>query len=383
MVPLRVVCPEQTRENMKIIEHNGDLMTARERVLAVLNREPFDRPPVDIWLVPELVDKLKAKLGVESEYDIYRKLDIDKIAWVGVPYTGSQSSGADENRKGNLWGVEHEAVSASEDASYGEVCYNPLKELNSVQQIENYSWPHPDDFDYKTAALRAKELSREFVTLGPWISLFEVYCSMRSLEEALMDTIAEPEFLHAALDKIFWVQGEMTRRFLEQADGAVDMVFISDDLGSQESLLMSPDAFDEFIFPRLKAWCDMIHSNHAKVFFHTDGAAEPLIPRLIEAGVDVLNPIQHVCPGMDCKALKTKYGKQLIFHGGVENQRILPFGTPDEVAKETRQCLEELGPEGYLPCSCHFAQADTPLENIMALIETVQQYPASGKKGSF
>jgi len=197
---------------------------------------------------------------------------------------------------------------------------------------------------------------------------------MRSLEEALMDTIAEPEFLHAALDKIAWSQGEMVRRFLEAADGAVDMVFISDDLGSQTSLLMSEDSFNEYLFPRLKDWCDIIHSFGAKVFFHTDGASEPMIPRLIEAGVDVLNPIQHVCPGMDCKELNEKYGDKLIFHGAVENQKILPFGTADEVAAETKKCIEELGPDGFLACSCHYAQADTPLENIMALIETVQQY---------
>jgi uroporphyrinogen decarboxylase len=152
------------------------------------------------------------------------------------------------------------------------------------------------------------------------------------------------------------------------------MVFLSDDLGSQSSLLMSKHAFDEFLFPRIKAWCDMIHSYGAKVFFHTDGASEPLIQRLIEAGIDVLNPIQHVCPGMDCRELKAKYGHQIIFHGGVENQRILPFGTPLEVADEALSCLNELGPQGYLPCSCHFAQADTPIENVLALIETVKDY---------
>jgi len=176
--------------------------------------------------------------------------------------------------------------------------------LNTTEQLDAYPWPNPDDFDYTTAAAEAKALSKEFVTLGPWISIFEVYCQMRSLEEALIDTVAEPEFLHRALDHIAQSQGEMTRRFLEAADGAIDMVFISDDMGSQQSLLMSPAAFDEYIYPRLKSWCDMIHSYGAKVFFHTDGAAEPLIPRLIEAGVDVLNPIQHVCTGMDCTSLK-------------------------------------------------------------------------------
>jgi uroporphyrinogen decarboxylase len=350
-------------------------MNARERVLAVLNRETPDRIPVDIWLAPELVETFKKRLGVNDELDIYRKLDIDKIAWLGIPYKGAVLKDPNEPTEVNHWGVRFKKVDANSDAHYGEVAFNPLLELDSVEQLEAYPWPNPDDYDYETAAAEAKKLAREFVTLGPWISIFEVYCQMRSLEEALMDTVAEPEFLHAALDKIAGSQGEMTRRFLEAAEGAIDMVFISDDIGTQQSLLMSPDAFNEFIFPRLKAWCDMVHSYGAKVFFHTDGAAEPLIPRLIDAGIDVLNPIQHVCPGMDCKEIKARYGEKLIFHGGVENQKILPFGTPGEVAAETKRCIDELGPDGYLPCSCHFAQADTPVANIMALIETVQNYP--------
>jgi uroporphyrinogen decarboxylase len=356
------------------MQNRGLNMNARERVLAVLNREKPDRVPVDIWLVPELVEKFKGMLGVDDELDIYRRLDVDKIAWLGIPYKGVVLKDPNEHQEIDHWGVKFEKMEASDKAEYGEVCFNPLLELDSVEQLEAYPWPDPDDFDYKTAAAEAKELAKEFVTLGPWISIFEVYCSMRSLEEALMDTIAEPEFLHAALDKIADIQGEMARRFLEAADGAIDMLFISDDVGSQNSLIMSPDAFNEFIFPRLKKWCDMAHKYGAKVFFHTDGASEPLIQRLIDAGVDVLNPIQHVCPGMDCKEIKAKYGDQLIFHGGVENQKILPFGTAEEVAAETKQCLDELGPGGYLPCSCHFAQADTPIENVMALIKTVQQY---------
>ena len=349
-------------------------MNARERVLAVLNREVPDRVPVDIWLVPELVEKFKKILGVDNELDIYRKLDVDKIAWLGIPYKGVVLKDPNEHQEVNHWGVKFEKVAANANAEYGEVSYHPLLELDSVEQLQKYPWPNPDDFDYETAAWEAKTLAKEFVTLGPWVSIFEVYCQMRSLEGALMDTIAEPEFLHAALDKIASVQGEMARRFLEAADGAIDMLFISDDVGSQNSLLLSPDAFNEFIFPHLKVWCDMAHAHGARVFFHTDGAAEPLIPRLIEAGIDVLNPLQHICPGMDCKSIKAKYGDKLIFHGGVENQSILPFGSPAEVAAETRQCLDELGPDGYLPCSCHFAQADTPTENVMALINAVQQY---------
>ena len=97
-----------------------------------------------------------------------------------------------------------------------------------------------------------------------------------------------------------------------------------------------------------------------------------MIPHLIEAGIDVLNPIQHVCPGMDRKGLKEKYGDRLLFHGGVDNQSVLPFGSPEEVRGETRQCLQTLGESGgYICCSCHNIQAGTPVENILALLDTV------------
>ncbi len=352
-------------------------MNARERVLAVLEGREPDRIPVDIWLVPELVEKFKQYLKVETEDDIYRKLDVDKIAWPGIPYKGRILRDPNEHQEVNHWGVRFKQVQASESSEYGEVAFNPLASLSDPSELDDYPWPSPDDFDYVTAAKEAKEFATKQVTLGPWVSFFEIYCQMRGLEQALMDTVMNPEFLHKALDYIGDVQANMIERFLVAAEGAIDLVFLSDDMGSQNSLLMSPGSFDEFLFPRIKGWCDMIHSHGAKTFFHTDGASEPVIPRLIEAGVDVLNPIQHVCPGMDMPSIKAKYGEKLIFHGGVENQQVLPFGSPEDVAAETRQCIEELGPAGYIPCSCHFAQAHTPVENILALIETVQGYDIS------
>jgi len=349
-------------------------VSARERVLAVLIGQKPDRMPVDLWLVPELVEKMKRRLGVVDEYDIYRSLGVDKIAWLGIPYRGVVLRDPNEHVKVNHWGVGFETVQANEVARYSEVATRPLLGLDDPAQLADYPWPDPDDFDYTTAAAEAKDFANEFVTLGPWVSLFEVYCSMRSLEEALVDTVANPEFVHAALDRIAWSQGEMMRRFLETAGGAIDMVFVSDDLGTQQSLLISPAAFDEFLLPRLAEWCNMIHDHGAKVFYHTDGAAEPLIPRLIEAGVDVLNPIQHICPGMERPKLKARYGDRLVFHGGVENQHVLPFGTPEDVAAETISCVRELGPGGYIPCSSHFTQADTPIENVLAMVEAVRGF---------
>jgi len=164
------------------------------------------------------------------------------------------------------------------------------------------------------------------------------------------------------------------KRYFDIAGDSIDMVFLSDDMGSQESLLFSTAMWDRFLKDRMKRWCDLIHSYNMKVFFHSDGACEPLIERLIDCGVDVFNPIQHVCPGMDMARLKEKYGDKLIFHGAVDNQKIIPYGKVEDVRKETLNCMEILGKDrqGYVCCSCHNIQPGTPFENILALVDTVK-----------
>ncbi len=181
------------------------------------------------------------------------------------------------------------------------------------------------------------------------------------------------EFLNAALERIDAIQTQMLDRLLTELDDVLDIVFISDDMGSQKSLLISLPAWDRFFRERLTRWCELIHRHGKKVLFHTDGAARDIVPRLITAGIDILNPIQHICPGMDRAALKKDFGQQVIFHGGVENQHVLPFGTTREVVDEVRACMETLGAggQGYICSSCHNIQAGTPVENVLAMIDTV------------
>ena len=194
----------------------------------------------------------------------------------------------------------------------------------------------------------------------------------------MIDLITEPEIIDVALDKIEKHQTEMMKRFFDVAGDSIDMVFLSDDMGSQESLLFSTDMWDRFLKDRMKRWCDFIHSYNKKVFYHSDGACEPLLKRLIDCGIDLFNPIQHVCPGMDMANLKKNYGDRLIFHGGVDNQKVLPYGTAQEVREEVLNCMATLGKnqEGYICCSCHNIQPSTPLENILTLINTVKNSSA-------
>ena len=191
----------------------------------------------------------------------------------------------------------------------------------------------------------------------------------------MMDLVDSPELVEAILDRVEAIQTEMMERFFARAGKNLDLVFISDDIAGQQSLLMSIGMWQQHLQPRLKRWCDLIHSHDLKVFYHTDGAARPLLRQILDCGVDVLNPIQHACPGMDMAELKREFGPRVIFHGGVDNQGVLPRGTVEDVRRETRECLATLGAgrEGFICCSCHNTQAGTPLENILAMIETARQ----------
>jgi uroporphyrinogen decarboxylase len=350
-------------------------MTPRERILATLNRQPTDRTPVDLWVTPEVLQSLREHTGETDELAVYHKLGLDKIAWVFPGYGGGRFDPNEGNGQ-TMWGVPTRMMKAGL-ATYQEFGTPPLGECEDAAQLDDYPlWPDPEKFDYAGAKAWAEQArSFHFATIGPWISHFEIYCQMRGLENALMDIAADPEFLDATLDRIDAIQTAMLERFLTEMGDLIDIVFISDDMGTQESLLISPAAWERHFRDRLKNWCDLIHRHGKKVLYHTDGAVRPLLPGIIGCGIDILNPIQHICPGMDRDALQRDFGDKVVFHGGVDNQKVLPFGTPEDVRNETRTCLETLGRDGgFICCSCHNVQAGTPVENILAMIAAVKGF---------
>ncbi|MBT3480546.1 MAG: hypothetical protein HN457_03835, partial [Opitutales bacterium] len=305
-------------------------MTPRERIFNTLNRQAVDRIPIDIWHTPEVLESLKSYTGKNDELELYNKLGIDKIVWL-LPQYQKAISDPNEDEGHDTWGVPTRKVRSGQ-ATYHEFGKGPLADYEEPEELDDYPlWPDPDKFDY-AAVKEAAEPARQFgfPTLGPWISHFEIYCHMRGMENALMDTIAEPEFLDAALDRIENIQTAILERYLREFGDQLDFVFIADDMGTQESQLISIPAYERHLKPRLKRWCDLSHAHGKKVLFHSDGAARNFVPHLIEAGIDILNPIQHLCPGMERAELKRDFGNQVIFHGGIENQHALPFGSVDD-----------------------------------------------------
>ena len=151
--------------------------------------------------------------------------------------------------------------------------------------------------------------------------------------------------------------------------------YVAEDMGGQDDLMFSPAQIHEFLIPRMKRMIDLVHEAGAFVFHHNDGNCRRIIPDMIEAGIDILNPIQWRAKGMDREGLKRDFGDKLVFHGAMDNQYTLPFGTVEEVRQEVLDNLRILGEGGgYILAPCHNIQAVSPPENIVAMYETCYEY---------
>lgn len=347
----------------------NETMTPKERWLAVLRGEQPDRLPMDYWGTTEATRKLRKHLGCATMWQLFDRLHIDRVFTVRPDYVGPRlKPGYD------MYGMRYRQVHYGE-GTYRECVTHPLAAYNTVDEIKaNYTWPTADWFDYTGIAAQVKA-KQKYPIQGGGSEPFLIYKNLRGMEQAYMDLALNPELVHYCLDQLFDLCYENTRRIYEQIPGQVDLSYIAEDFGGQQRLLFSPAMIREFFIPRMKRMNDLAHEAGAYAFFHSDGAIKPIIPDMIAAGSDVLNPIQWRCPGMDRAELKATFGDQIVLHGGMDNQQTLPFGTVDEVRREVNENIEIMGRDGgYILAPCHNIQVITPPENIVAMYEAGYTY---------
>jgi uroporphyrinogen decarboxylase len=251
---------------------------------------------------------------------------------------------------------------------YTEIVGHPLAHDASIL---NYKAPKPDAPDlYSEAQWVLNTFKDEYWIVGVTVTtIFETAWALRGYERLLMDFVTAPETADAILDIPFTYHlraAEILARM------GVDMIWIGDDIGTQNAMLMSPDTWRRFLKPLMAQFISAIKSINPKlkVAYHSDGCIYPVIPELIEIGLDVLNPVQP--RSMDPSMLKEKYGRQLCFWGTIDEQYTLPFGRPDDVRKEVATRLKTVGKNGGLIIGpTHHVQLDTPVENVLALVDSV------------
>ena len=279
------------------------------------------------------------------------------------------------------WGIEWRR---SPGSTYHEAARAPLRDL-TVEELRAYSWPtldHPGRFAglAQEAARIRGEVECGVVAL-PGVALFEQILLLRGMDAFLMDMAIDREFAEELIRTV----GELFRACLvalmREAGSLIDVVVMADDLGTQEGLMISPAMYRAL----LKPWhADLIatikaHSD-AKVFLHSDGNVYQLIDDFIEVGVDILNPVQVSAGDMgDTVRLKRRYGDRLAFNGAIDTRWVLPHGSTDDVRREVRRRVADLGPGGgYVLSSVHCIQPDVPIENVLAMFDEARiagRYP--------
>jgi uroporphyrinogen decarboxylase len=345
-------------------------MTPRARWLAILEGRQPDRIPTDMWATDEVCDRLLRDLACDSHEALWRKLHVDRPRFVGpTPLHTDRPAEPDTDS----WGIRRRRVDYG-TGEYHEVEGPPMAAIDSVNAVHRYPWPSPDDFDYSTvtAAVEADDGYRILQAGG--YEPFLLYCSLRGLEQGFADLALNPDIADAMLGHLFDFFFEHNRRIYEAGQGRIKLTYVAEDLGGQTAPLMSVATYRRFLRENQRRMAELARQHGIHVMYHTDGAAYPFLRDLVDVvGIEILNPIQWRCPGMERDRLVRDYGQRIAFHGAIDNQQTLPFGSPADVIAEVKESVEIFKGARWICAPCHNLQAVSPTANIVAMYAAIRE----------
>lgn len=356
-------------------------MNCRQRFLATLHNGKPDRIPILANLTVQVAEKLAPLLQEEignvdsflatriSHRDILCRLGNDAVI---VAATRGNPTITLEN--GNLrdeWGLEYQQFGL-----YSEAVKRPLANCNSRADLDQYPFPDPNAPQrWEDAARAIRKYGTEYGIVGDLEAcLFELSWNLVGMEKFLIDLCSEEEYVTALLDRVLDYSRVCGRKMIAMG---VDLIWAGDDFGTQTGMMIAPGLWRSVFLPRIQAMFSEFKrlNPHLKIAYHSCGAIAPIIPGLIEAGLDFLNPIQPLAAGMDLHSLYREYAGRLGFFGGVDVQGVLPHGTVEEVRREVRRCIDAVEHSGrFIIAPAHNIQPDTPVENVFAFFEEVKSY---------
>ncbi len=362
-------------------------MNHRDRVMTALDHAEPDRCPMQISFTPEFAARLEADLKLKGQgvhnphgggntYALERALDEDmlltSVGWVNGYY---QAGYQDVDSYLDEWGVIWKTVEYSTRFGKGKYTEPFGHPLSDDLALDAYNPPDPNRPELYLETQRVlDEYRQEYWIVGVTpTTIFESAWALRGYEQLMMDLALDPDKANRVLDIPFSYHKTVTQHLVKMG---VDMIWLGDDVGGQNAMLMSPKMWRQYFKPRM---AELIASlrliNPAiKIAYHTDGVVYPIIPDLIEIGLDILNPIQP--RAMDPSRLKKEFGENLSFWGSIDIQQTLPFGTPEQVRAEVISRLNNIGKGGGLLIGpTHNLQLDTPIENFWAMLDTIRQTP--------
>jgi len=363
-------------------------MTSRERVLNALQRRPADRVPrllyeEAIGYTPPIEQLLRTKCAPLSPREFFG-MDITRVTFAPTDLPRTRfadwlgASAAEALGRGEVdeWGVRRRAG----DFHHFVQFESPLRGALDRRRLEDYPWPDLDQAHrFRAVPERVAALHAEGLAVAAYAgSVFERAWSLRGFEDLMMDFLEAPDLAHGFLDRTAGYQQYAASQF---ARAGADIIITGDDVAGQQGLLLHRETWRAFLKPRLAATVQAVKRANpaAFVFYHSDGNVAPLVPELIEIGIDILNPIQPEC--MDPAALKREFGDRLAFWGSVSVQRTLPFGTPEDVRAEVRARIRDLGNGGgFILSPAHVLGPEVPWANIVAFFAAADESSVPGPR---
>jgi len=330
-----------------------------------LQRKPVDRVPVFMWYHPQTTKRLGKILEIPSGYVSLAMGDDIRQAWVsnnhameGIVHERDGESHVDD------WQIEWTCSNG-----FNQISKYPLEDAGAGRLLE-YEFPFDRVESLVDLMKPLMELKDDYF-IGCDVSpcVFEMYWRLRGMEKTLTEMALAPDLTQEMLKRCTEFSIELSEKACERFD--LDWLWLGDDAAGQQSMLMHPQTWRQIVKPLLKRNADVGKRHGIYVAFHSCGAIRPIIEDLIEIGVDVLNPIQCNCPGMEPLELKSQFGKDLAFMGGIDTQGVLPNGTSSQVRRATARLLEGMTTDGggYVLAASHAVPPETPDDNIFAMYD--------------
>lgn len=354
-------------------------MNSKERFKAALNQRQTDRFPIDYLATATVTKNLKEYFGIATERELLDTInadfyylscrDISQNETCIPLYKGPKLQFTDTERICPL-GVRFHRKSFDDKFGADEAISGPFENINSPREILDHPWPKPDWFDLEPLLEESENFSDKVVIGGFWSALFSHCFRMYGYQNFLLDMLMRPEFVKTLIDRTTEFYLEMNERMFSVMKGKMDIFFLGSDFGSQQGLMFEEDLWMDLYFDNYKKLIDHAHSHGLKVMFHSCGSISPLIHHFIHLGVDIMDPVQTTAAYMEPQWLKAQFGKDIVFHGAIDTQYVLPNGNPEEVKEHAIKTINIFGENGgYIFAPCNNIQVDTPMENIEALYQ--------------
>jgi len=345
-------------------------------VLDAINHKETDRIPITYDAENEVYDALYNHLGISTREALFDCLHVD--TWMILPgnfiYPDNELS---REIKTSIWGYKTQLKRYS-GGTYDELVYSPLAGRNERADIDLHEWPADDLQDFSHFPDQARSHSdRAILGVFTWGAYF-IATHVRGIQNLLIDMAVNKRYAHHLIGTIAEKSGHYLEILLSRYGAGTDIIFMADDYCSQQAPFFSPELFKEYVVPYLSRYVELVHKYGKKFLLHVCGAVRPLLPMIIDAGVDMLEPIQTRAEGMDPIELKRDFGAHICFYGGMDLQQILCKGTEEDVRGEARRLIDVLGKNGgYVFGPGHtYIQIDAPVTNILAMYdEAVKYYP--------